>query len=243
MDLFKLSTDFKTNWEWKVIFKKSHDNKLKLISSFQEGNRITLEEDKSIPMQLINVQGDLNERKEKPFVADLIYWTDDITLGAFKPMSSCCAVVSGELKEVLDGFKLPEHYYYPIAFESSSVDDSPKKYYLLQLIGGLHDIMDYSLSTYEFYDRKSKTILKEEVGAFKNQEELTIASRKAYDEHRIRISVTRIILKLNYDILWGIPSTLYVNEKVMQAVKKHELYGIGFLPLKSPQLILKSELT
>lgn len=242
MDLFKLSRDFKTNKEWNAILKKPQDEKLNLSSCFANGLQLDLLGQEGVEMELINSRSVKTERTGKLLEADLIYWTDDITLNAFKPSGACYAIVSERLKRLLEEFNFHDHYYYPIVFTNIESNKKHKQYYILHVVSAFDSFTDYSKCTYEYYSYNTKAIIKTEVGSFNSLDELGIESNKAFNEDGVRLTIIERVLDVDYDLIWGISSILYVNNKIKLAVESSDLKGISLTPLKSPKIVLKSEL-
>ncbi|MAQ74808.1 MAG: hypothetical protein CL613_00580 [Aquimarina sp.] len=224
MKIYELGIDDKTNWEWRAVLPNKEDERLKITETLNIDKPLLFTSEDVINMVLINGQSVEENRKETPFKADLIYWTNDLTLNANSPNNGC--IVSEKLLKLLRSFNLPEYHYYPINLINAETKDISNNYFLLQIITPLHQNTDFTKSHYKYIQRRSKEIVKEEMGAFDSFESYSEAYDKLFFENKIRIDISKRALKVKYDIIWSVINYLRIVEEVKKKILASDLNGV-----------------
>lgn len=223
MNFFRLRRDFNAGWEWQAILVKDKQGG-EDFELLQSGRPI-----EKLRLYLTNRQSDLEQRKQAPFSADVIYWTDDITLNAFIPEGTYL-IVSNELLDIILKYRLPEHIIYPLEIVNAEDSSRNHSYSLIQLFGWFGDYTDYSKSEYIYMPRRSKYVLKRTIGEFDSYEEYSKAYDKAFFEERIKITISKRVYTDYFDIAWGITNDFIISERLKIAIENNNFKGIE-LPL------------
>jgi len=239
--IFVLTINNNSNWEWRAVLHKNEDSRLGVIETINSDLELVISNE-PIKMYLINVQSVKHDRKEKPFEADLVYWLDDITLNAATPSIGACLIVSNALKSIIEQFSLPHHRFYPVNLINSEDTSQFQRYYLLHILGSIIDNTNYLKSEYSYRLKGSKEVLKKETGTFDSYESYSKAERLSRKENNIFIEVSKRVLTVEYDIVWGIINHLRINTKVKNAIENSDLKGLRISPFSDYDIILPSEI-
>jgi len=239
MKFYNLKVNRRINKEWRVILPPSEDNTLQVTNKLSSEEKLDL--NRPINFGLINTESDRSLRNETPFQVDLIYWKDDIMLGASKPEGKVFAIVSSKLRKILEKYKLPSHVFYTTNIYCGETQTSSTDYYLLFIYDRIQNYTDYSKSEFTYIDWNTKEVIKKEYGTFESAEEYGKVSVNYFRNKDIRIYVTRKFLTVDYDIIWGIPNTLFVNEHIKKTIEASDIYGVKFTPIKNHEIVPVSE--
>jgi len=239
MNFYKLKINRRVNKEWAVILPPMEDNSLQVTNKLNKQQELVL--NSPINMGLMNRQSDETLRKEIPFQADLLYWLDDITLGASKPEGGAYVIVSSKLKHILEKFKLPPHMFYPTNIYCSEIQESSMDYFLLFIYGNIRDYTNFSKSEYTYINWNTDEVVKKEYGAFKNADEYGKISVDFFRNKDIKIHISRRFFTVDFDIMWGIPNTIFINEKVKAVIESINLFAIKMPSYKSFEIVPFSE--
>jgi len=244
MEFFEVKIGERNNNEWRAILKKDVDLDFGIINKLNEGLEPKI--DSPIEMNLINVQlpEDQCEWNEKEL--DLIYWTDDITLDAFRPTNrnGSYFIISEKFKNVLNDFDLPHHFYLPIILKvQNDVPPNSKKYFILFIVGNLVDNVNYKESSYVLETKsRPKTIIERfNKKSFNSKEEYFTTKSNYRRNERQLLNFDRVVLNSNFDVMWGIPNVLYVNKDVERQIRDSGIEGIDIRKIDNPTYIMKSE--
>lgn len=189
-----------SNREWRAILKRENDTEgivQKLKSNVQ------LDIQSPFEMNLINVRLPRDRKGYDPYDLDVVYWTDDIMLDAFKPHAAACVIVSLKFKELIKKYNFHDHNFYPVNLVS--LDQSKfKEYYLLQILDKRLRFVNYELSELVVFERRPRKKLKKYDGPrildldsyFKVKSNMLRAQNLILD-------FERVVYTVDYDILWG----------------------------------------
>nr|WP_299035693.1 hypothetical protein [uncultured Tenacibaculum sp.] len=232
--VYNLEVDNQKYWEWRIVLSEKEDKRFNVIENLDNNKQILVPETEKIRLFLINLE-EKSLRKEKSFQSDIIYWTDDITLGAFSPSNGI--IISKRLKKILTSYSLPHHYIYPVEIINAETLETNYDYYLLQVLGNINEITNFKESIYIYIKRnekRKKEVIKTVKGAFVNYDDYHLQKRKMfYDEpdrkKRINININRI-LETSYDVLPSFLNILRVTEDFL--IENNNLEGIKFEEVK-----------
>src|SRR5689334_15099453 len=140
---FEAKAEGDANIEWRAILVQG-ENGYDINGTLAREE--VLDMTRPIDMFLINIIRDKAVRRQKPFEADMVYWTDDITYKAFRPRHGFAMIVSGAMKTILENFSMPDHRYYPLNLINYENREETRMYFLLQIFGSIMHITDYEMS-------------------------------------------------------------------------------------------------
>lgn len=218
-----LSVDYATNKEYRIIISEKENAAYEAASPGQVIN-----------LELINSQSDKNLRKEKPFDADLLYWTDDITLRAFPPSRANSIVVSTRLFEKLSGLNLPAFNWFAAKIDYNPQQLTDDSYKIIQFTQTIADLTDYGRSTYQYKKRRSTEVLKVTEGEYDSYEAYSKAEMYYFDEEGVKLEISKRVLIADYDIAGGIHNQLRVHKRVKLG---SALKGVQLMPITDFSLI------
>ena len=227
MKVYKLESDFNFSWEWQVILKREEDQRNSVIGALNNDKKIEIASNDRIEMLLINKE-EKELREEKPFLADMIYWTDDITLNAYNADQG--VVISTKLKNMLAKYNLPKHNIYPLKIINTETLDVNLDYHLLHIYGSISDITLFAESEYTYRPRFSDDIIKKTVGEFKTLSDYSKAEKIHRREKKIAIDMTERVIQTTYDVMPSYSNNIYVSEKLV--AEKDKLTGVVFNELE-----------
>lgn len=151
--VYNLEVDNQKYWEWRIVLSEKEDKRFNVIENLDNNKQILVPETEKIRLFLINLE-EKSLRKEKSFQSDIIYWTDDITLGAFSPSNGI--IISKRLKKILTSYSLPHHYIYPVEIINAETLETNYDYYLLQVLGNINEITNFKESIYIYIKKRKK---------------------------------------------------------------------------------------
>jgi len=239
MKYFELQINRRINKEWAIVLPPMEDKAVQITTNLTRQKMLVL--NSPINMGLMNRQSDQALRNEIPFQADLLYWLDDITLGASKPEGGTYVIVSSRLKSIIEEFKLPPHEFYPTDIYCSEIQTSSIDYYLLFIYGNIQDATNFEKSEYTYIDWNTDEILKKVSGAFKNVEEYGKTSVDFFRNKDIKINISKRFFTVDYDVMWGYANCLRINENLKNVIEKENLLGIKFKLHKGFEIVPFSE--
>ncbi len=231
--VYKLQVDSDLFNEWKLVLSEKENKRLSVIDSIDSNERIFLKEEERIKFFLINIQSDKSLRKEKPFQSDILQWTDDITLGAFK--ASDGVIISEKMKNIIEKYLLPNHYFYPLDIINSETLETRDDYYLFQVLGNKNDLTNFKESEYEYIPRRSKEVIKTQKGGFNNYEEYSQEYDRLFFNDRIKLNITSRIIETKKDIIPGYSNNLFISEVLFKEIKNI----VGIVSEEQKDLFLK----
>lgn len=240
MEFYNLTIDNIYNQEWRAILKGEENRKYQIVNTLNNGRK--LEDVEFFDMHLINIQLPEDRRDTNPLELDLIYWANDITLDAFSPNKSSCILVSLKLKELLLRYQFHEHFCYTVRL--FNLDGSSfKEYYLLQITGNWFNYVDYKNSTFVLRERPSRKIVEniDGNGYFEDYDSYNEKRSDYLVNKNMFLDYGKVRLIVDYDILWGIPNQLRVNEVIKREIENFDVNGVQLTPINTPEYILKSE--
>ncbi len=231
MKFYELSAK---TFQWKVILtgQKSHE----VLIPLKKGKFV---EEKELPltMELIDSYEDINLWEgETPFV-DILCWSSDFTLGGNCPdIGGGMSIISQQIKEVFEKYKLPPHRFYPVEMHSPHYKETRDNYFLFHMPGnGISDNekVDYEKCTFEQVSRDQDdnrvVVASYPEGTIKSREhwldvemgtdpEIKIGSFEHYlipgYDMKNGFNYVNKVYKHDYDILWGIPGMIYISEEI-----------------------------
>ena len=227
MKVYQLESDFNFSWEWRVILKREEDQRLSVISALNNRKKIEIANHDQIEMLLINKE-EKELRKEEPFLADMIYWTDDITLNAYNANQG--VVISTKLKDILSKYKLPKHNIYPLKIINTETLDVNLDYHLLHIYGSISDITLFAESEYTLQNIIDLTIIQKNIGVYKDFQEFSIERKKNIRNKNIVTEITKRVIQTTYDVMPSYSNNIYVSEKLV--AEKDKLTGVVFNELE-----------
>lgn len=151
--IYNLKLDSQKYWEWRIVLSEKENKRFNVIENLDNNKQILVPETEKIRLFLINLK-EKSLRKEKPFQSDIIYWTDDITLGAFSPSNRI--IISKRFKKNLNSYSLPHHYIYPVEIINAETLETNHDYYLLQVLGNINEITNFKKSIYKKKRKKKE---------------------------------------------------------------------------------------
>ncbi|MCG8207853.1 hypothetical protein [Tenacibaculum finnmarkense] len=226
--VYEIEVDDNLFCEWKVVLSDKENKRLDIINKIESDDKIILKGEDKIKFFLINIEPDKKQRTEKSFKSDIIYWTDDITLGAFNASNG--VVISQKLKNSLDHYSLHNHYIYPLEIIDAETLETNDNYYLLQILGNINDLTNFKESEYTYTPRRSKEIIKKEKGVFSNYKEYSEEHDKLFFNERIRITITSRIIESKNDVIPGYSNSIFISEDFLKEM--NNLTGIIFTEQK-----------
>ena len=222
--VYTIEVDDNLFWEWKVALSDKENKRLDVINKIESDEEIALKKEDRIKFFLINIESDKKNRVEKPFQSDIIYWTDDVTLGAFKASNG--VVISEKLKNSLKNHSLPKHYLYPLEIINAETLETNKSYYLFQVLGNQNDLTNFKESEYTYTPRRSEEVIKKVKGGFNNYKEYSEEHDRLFFEERIRVSFTPRVIETNNDIIPSYSNNILISESFVK--EKNNLKGVIF---------------
>ena len=226
MKFYSLSNDDETNWEWRAILPANEDQKFGVISKINSDEKIELGTNEKLKFHLINTQRDVPRRSEIPFESDVIYWTNDLTLNTFSAANGI--IVSDKLLNALKKFHLPSYFEYPLDIINIEDQSISSDYWLVQFITPIKDFTDFSKSHYAYRPKRSKEIIRTEIGTFNSYEEYINAERISRREQKIYIDICKRSWKVNYDVAWAYLNSIVINETTENGLSSIGLLGVHF---------------
>jgi hypothetical protein len=217
------------NEEWKAILVQGTNGGSDINETISR--QVELEMTGPITMFLINIIRDQSDRRQKTFQADLVYWSGDITMKAFRPRDGFAVIVSESMKAVLDGFSMPRHRYYPVNLINYEKREETWMYYLLHVFGSLFGIADYQASEYKHVDLKTRNIIETQTGGFIDGEAFHRKSSELF-KNSIHLDFKSMVLTADYDVLWGFNNSLLVSETAKVAIENKKLKGVQIVPFQ-----------
>jgi len=193
-----------------------------------------------ITMFLINVIRDKPARRQKPFDADLVYWSDDITYKAFRLRDGFAVIVSEAMKAVLENFSMPKHRYYPLNLINYENRDEAQMYYLLQIFGSIMHIMDYEMSEYKYVDLKTGNIVETQKGGFANFEAFNQKRTERFNDN-VMLDFKSMALNTQHDVLWGFNNSLLVSPSAKVVLESKGLKGVQIRPFQRVEIHRNSQ--
>ena len=221
------------NEEWRALLiegTNGRHNINEIISREEE-----LEMTGPITMFLINVIRDKAARRQKPFQADLVYWSDDITYKAFIPRQGFAVIVSEAMKAILENFSMPRHRYYPLNLTNHENREETRMYYLLQIFGSIMHIMDYEMSEYRYVDLKTRNVVETQKGGFANFEAFNQKRTERFNDN-VMLDFKSMALNTQHDVLWGFNNSLLVSESAKVVMESKGLKGVQIRPYQRVEI-------
>lgn len=240
MKFYEVKIGENNNREWRAILTGKENNKYGVVKSINANASFELEQ--PLGMHLINVHLPQDRKEKNPFNLDLIYWTDDLTLDAFKPRGASCVIVSQKFKDLLFKYNFHRHEFYPINL--FSIDESDcKKYYLMHIFDKRLDYVNYLESYFLLKERATGKIVNRIQGTNGINDFESYAKKKSeyLRNENLSLDFDKMVLTVDYDVLWNIPNRLLVNDKVKMDILNSEINGIELSFVSDPEFILKSE--
>ncbi len=240
MNFYRVQLGDQNNREWRAILRKEEDEKHGIISTLNAGNKLQF--NNPFNMELVNIYPKEDRKDDKPFDLDLIYWTDDLMLDAFKPKGVTCIIVSRKFMELLREYNCHNHTFYPVHLYSP--DKSVfQEYFLLQIFDKWLQFVNYKDSEYTLKEIRTRGTIDQIRGSHEFDDFESYVKRKSdyLRNESLLLDFYKAIMTVDYDILWGTMNELTVNKLIKENIEISGLRGIKFTPIKSPEYILKSE--
>jgi hypothetical protein len=136
-------------------------------------------------------------------------------------------LVSEEVKEILEKFKLPEHRWYPTKLVDPKIFS--KTFYILHLVeDSLERDLDYSKTEFIVDKGIIDKFFKEKLGTFKNKEERDKKQKElTMEDYFARIRAENYSLVTDMDI-YTYSRKIIINEFVKKALEVAGINGVSF---------------
>nr|WP_299036056.1 hypothetical protein [uncultured Tenacibaculum sp.] len=222
MKVFEVSLNDNIHNEWNIVLSQNVDKMYDLIRKIENDEEISINKDERIQMHLINIETNKKDRVEIPYESDILYWSNDITLGAYSPYKGI--IISKNLKNILSKYNLPPHFLYPVEIVNTETLEINDDYYLFYSIGKMIDLTLFNESEYTYFKRRKE--IRKSIGDFDSYEDFDKEYDRVFDKESIKIKITKRVISTDYDLISSSLNYLCVKENFL--VEKENLKGVVF---------------